>query len=460
MYQVTPASPCVTGTGNDSQIILTLTVGNASKTYNFANAVIYGPGDFTLGTPTVVDRSNPQGLPAIYQSYFQNGLGSIRGGDSLWGGGVQSLVSEVEDIWRASDFSTGGGRIKTNDNVVWGTARPWSSAVTPTFYSEVLGSPYNATLGTSIPDTTTTVLNITDAATAPVMVHQILVIGTERMRVTAVSGTSVTVIRGEQGTTPASHSSGTIQVLGATTPPNPIPNGQYLELVTASGVPHNLPQGPHLSRITGTWPAFTFADGSNSYGYPSGIGGALFCLFPTGPTTAFAVMNVYATLQIPSTTLASPVTGLASTCTSGLNYPDTNISLEALLLQIASIPACNCHLNLPWNASNSLVWWIGSTVKALMPPGPRSSSNWLTNPGTMHSCSPGAIAQCLTGLHRLSRLEARRNTAFTGHLRSRRLLNRQWGLDRVRSWVCSIYRPGPIQRLISTMPERSDGHPT
>ena len=74
---------------------LRLTVSNANKTFRYANDVVYGPGDFTPGTPTVLDRSDPYALSNAYLAWLKNGAGSLRRIDSLFGYGGQAPTSEA-----------------------------------------------------------------------------------------------------------------------------------------------------------------------------------------------------------------------------------------------------------------------------------------------------------------------------------------------------------------------------
>ena len=163
-------------------IYMRLTVTNASKTFGYANDVIYCPGDFTPGTPTVLDRSDPYALSNAYLGWLKNGVGSLRFIDSLFGFGGMSPIAEPEQVFRLADYSWGfsGGKISSGPSFT--QARPWDPASHPYFYTTLFGSPYSATLASPI-DASSAVLTISDAATAPVIIGLRLKAGSELMRV-------------------------------------------------------------------------------------------------------------------------------------------------------------------------------------------------------------------------------------------------------------------------------------
>jgi len=365
VYQITMLSTVITH--NNPALYLALTFTSPNKTYSSANEVIFGPGDFTPTTPTVINVPNPPyALSNGYLAWIGTSAGSMRFCDSLWSFGNMSRMYQPEQRVKLSDWSWGfGAGMNASDVVSWagGTASPWNPTTTPYIYCSQFAPPfgqaYNATLSVAIPDATTTVITISDAATAPVITGLMLLIDSELVRVMSVSGAQVTVSRGELGTTATSHAPQTIQVRYRYTPPNPIPAG-YVFTLTTSGAPHNLSEAI-LRPMGGTWPTLTYTDAVTANGQGT------FMLLPTGATTVLAVYPAMA--KTPAITLSGTTT-ITSGCTTGGTFPDgAGLPVEFASYVAGHYPDCNLHLNLPEFGSNAFMYDIGLMVKQYFPAG-------------------------------------------------------------------------------------------
>ena len=352
-------------TSQDAVVDLHLSISNANSTFHFDNLVIYGPGDFTYaaGQPTVLDRSDPYAISKVYLDRLQNSAGSLRWVDACWNFAGISQESEPEQVFRLTDFTWGLWSGKVNNSVYWTEARPWNQTTSPYFYTTLFGSPYTATLAAPIPDTTTTVLTISDAATAPVLTGLRLLLPTgELCRVLSVSGSTVTVERGSCSTTPAPCGVGAIQVQNRWPVAGAIPQGQYLELVSAT--PHGVETGQALEAY-GNWPVFTFTDGQQGlsgnpityYSLPAMVTGAnTAVLYLPGNETPLVTLNQTYTLD--------------ATCRFSAQWPDSPaIPVEYVAKVTGQFQGCNLHINVPHAASDSLVDAIAIWVRDNFPPG-------------------------------------------------------------------------------------------
>jgi hypothetical protein len=243
-------------------------VTNAAKAPQYANLMIFAPGDFSYqnGVPTTLTMPAPYAVSASIVDRFRN-PGSIR----MWHLLLSSVTcpfSEPEHIRDAADFTWGWRGSKVNSTFGYTSVGPYSRADTPYFYSQVMGSKYAATLATAI-DAGATTLIISDAATAPVLVGQRLFLDSEVVRVDDVNGTTVTVTRGMEDTTPAAHQAGAIQVgyrnamveLGTA----PFNSAVHMKFTTAT--PHRLLTGTLVDFSGSPWPVLFATDGRATPGY-------------------------------------------------------------------------------------------------------------------------------------------------------------------------------------------------
>lgn len=363
VYEVKQLATTPQDTKFNAVVSLRLIIANPAKVLSYDNLVVYGPGDFAsaAGQPTVLDRSDPFAISQVYLDRLGEGAGSLRWVDSLWGYGGISQVTQPEQAFRLTDFTWGLWTARTDISPNWTTARPWNPAVTPYFYSTLFGDPFPATLGAPI-DAAATVLNIPDAATAPVIVGLRLKAGDELMRVMSVVDTSVTVERGSCATTAVPHDAGPIMVQnrwradGAA-----IPQGMMIELVNAT--PHRVETGQQLTAY-GAWPQMLFADGTRPFGGTINGYANLHCV--TGQNTAVLVLPGN---QKPWVTLAQSYT-LPVGCRSGLGAGPMNPAIPVeLAARACTAVGADFHVNVPHAASDSLVDQIALWARDNIKPG-------------------------------------------------------------------------------------------
>jgi hypothetical protein len=353
--------------GGATRVDTTFSLGmsNSAKTPQFANLVVYGPGDFTPTAPIVLDKSNPFSAAARYKDWTQNPPGSMRWVDSVWHYDGATTASEPEDMRNLSDFSWGNGIYKRSGaaaTIGYTQARPWSL---PAYvYSKHFGSPFSATLASNI-DAVTTTLMISDAATAPVFTGLQLTIDSEKMEVVDVSGTTVTVKRGTSSTTAASHSAGTITVN------NRFQVTSYSQLALANSglIAEMVSQNPHKLRSgnfalwSGTgWPTMTFTDGTTKNFQGSGR-----VLFVTGPNSY--VFSQWSSVSAPVTLSTTYTLNPANQYTWYLTPEAASFPVEFVAKATGSAPGCDLHINVPMAASDSMVDEIACRVRDNFPSG-------------------------------------------------------------------------------------------
>ena len=149
-----------------------------------------------------------------------NGVGSLRFIDPLLG--QQAGFSNMAEPWQMTALNgftwfyptTPTYTVHMNEaRALQYSGMTWTTTNSPYFYGDQTlfpdGSSWLAASGLSaaITDTTSTVITIASAATDPIFYSLVLQIEEEQMRVVSVSGTSVTVLRGSNGTTAATHAS-------------------------------------------------------------------------------------------------------------------------------------------------------------------------------------------------------------------------------------------------------------
>jgi hypothetical protein len=348
---------------------LGLQLVNANRTPNITNLVIYGPGDFTytIGVPLTLDRSDPYALSSVFLDRLHNGAGCFRWLDSVIGYANACNMSEPWELHKLTDFSWNNSN-QVNYTFGYTSARPFTVGSSTYIYGDDLGSPFPATLSAPITNTTSTTITISDADTAPVFVGLLLLIGSEKMRVRSVTGASptftVTVERGSSGTTPATHSTGTIQVYSrkAITSLAQLGGINTLlpELVTQT--PHGL-KSSYQAVFDGTWPDFTFVSGATY-----NLSGATLTIFVTGANSfivfCFAVSS-------SCTILSTTYTLTPSTNTTNYSEPPTGFPYEFAALTTGKFPGTNVHINIPMSATDSYCYKVAGIMLANFPAGRR-----------------------------------------------------------------------------------------
>jgi len=268
-------------------LIINLINPGPGQNCTFSNLVIYGPGDFTLGTPTVLDRSDPYAISAGLLSRLPSTLGSLRMGDATLNSGMKSWIARKEDMRQPTHFSWGSNSYARSYTIPFLTADPWNSTTYPWAYtSDTWGSSYSCTLAGNITTTpvagTQEVYTFSDAQNAPTASTGPVLAGLkikdkgETMRVLSVSGTSVTLERGSEGTTPVTHSSGVLAISGrAAITPSTLYHAGTIQITCASD--HQIISGQSIQFPNwGSAVHFSMQDGSNSTF--AGAAYPMFCL--------------------------------------------------------------------------------------------------------------------------------------------------------------------------------------
>jgi hypothetical protein len=188
---------------------------------NYKNLVVFGPNDFTLPdppAPIVLDRSEESLLDTSWyvKESLKNGSGVIRQLQGTQGG--YAMWSEVEHLRKDDDpfpnlWLTGSttARLLSSEQA--------TAAAAPYVYNNCFfpgGEKYTVTLAADVTTApaagTQEVIQITNDPANPLMYSiRVELPGGEVVRVLSVSGDSVTVERGVEGTTPTTHAAGTCQ---------------------------------------------------------------------------------------------------------------------------------------------------------------------------------------------------------------------------------------------------------
>ena len=349
----------------DFSVILTDSTGVP----NFSNLWIVGPDDFTYtpGQTVTIDRSNPYAIGARTLARLANGVGSLRFVDSVLGGGGAAYFWDKSELMDLDYFSYGDQCKGSTYTIPLTQCQPWSQSAHPYVYSsEHWAQPYSATLSVNIPDTTSTTITISDAgnlptaATGPVLAGQLLTIDSEQMWVTNVSGTSVTVERGANKTTPATHSAQAITVLGR----YPITTASFgtdcvAEMVSSSN--HNLKSGQ--SPQWGTIGNMVWADGTST-NWNNGAFGALV----TSPTTWIWHFGTSQATKISNNYLTQTYTlssaNATYSCPNGGAFP-----YEIAAMIAGNFSNCKFHCNFGFCMNDDCIREIARRVRDNFPAG-------------------------------------------------------------------------------------------
>jgi hypothetical protein len=242
-------------------IRIAVTPPASTRIPSLGNFVVYEPGDFTYtdGVPVVLDKSDPIALNNRIKADLGPDVGALRWMDNTGSYGGQDDNVEPEDLRIETDFSWNSARTQPDRviRVTGATAFPTTGGY---IYSSHMGESYNATLGADITtapakETVETIV-ISDALTAPVLNGQILVIGSEKLRIISTNGTTtVTVERGSMGTSTSIHAAGTTITVNSRLPcsldnitkgsaPSTINSGVCIQMTTST--PHGLATGMKL----------------------------------------------------------------------------------------------------------------------------------------------------------------------------------------------------------------------
>ncbi|MGC8638734.1 MAG: hypothetical protein ACP5XB_02515, partial [Isosphaeraceae bacterium] len=327
-------------------------------------------------------------LSNIYLAQMANGAGSLRFADSTLGSAVTASYVEPEELRSLTDFSWGKGTFKKTLSLTFSTEQAWNPTNYPYIYTtQSWGSPYTATLaanvttapspGTQEQWTISDAQAAPNAATGPVFEGLLLEMDGEKMRVMSVSGTTVTVERGSEGTTPVAHTAGPITVHGRfACDLTKIAIQQVRQLVVSNdgsgNAVHHLRTGNVVGMGGSGWPTVDFTDGSvsgslNGYGFIAWVTSAnSFIIF-----TSHSGQSAACTLG-PSTTYPSAPTSYSLTgCTGSYQSPVPGgcMPYEFIAQVVAAFPGCDLHLNLGFAINNSCADAIAKAIFANLPAG-------------------------------------------------------------------------------------------
>ena len=170
--------------------------------------------------PVTPDTSDPFALSRTYTQWIPQDVGSLRWVDSSNCGGNPVSCPYPELLMTKADQGLGRarGRIVRSGYTAIGPVDP---RATPWKYSpsyRKAAEQYTATLADPITTTpavgTNETYTFSDAAAAPLMPGLEVTVDAEVMRILTVSGSSVKLYRGSNGTTPAAHAAGPVKVSG------------------------------------------------------------------------------------------------------------------------------------------------------------------------------------------------------------------------------------------------------
>jgi hypothetical protein len=374
-FEHSPTSPT-------ANIDVALQFNDPSNTGNYSDLWIVGPGDFdcTANTPVTFDTSDQFALSRTYTQWIPQGVGSLRWVDSSNCGGSPRSCPYPELLMKKSDSGWGelGARALqygfTSLGPVDTTATPWMYSP---FYRKD-SERFTATLADPITTTpavgTNETYSFSDAATAPLMTGLEITIDSEVMRIISVSGNSVKLYRGSNGTTPATHAAGVVSVSGRRPIGIPasgiIANGYTYQLTTS--VPHGQFTGSISLATVGTgWPAVTWTDGSTT--------GRLDPRLPlvTGPNTLVTWIGPSA-----KPTGAKPIQTypLDPTKCFSLTRYGSYIPPEVTAIATGKFPKASLHVNINMDACDDFVWHYMRLIRDNFPAGRSVIVEYLNEP--------------------------------------------------------------------------------
>ena len=354
-----------------ANVDVALAFSDPSSTGNYSDLWVVGPGDFdaTPGIPATLDTSDPFALSRTYTQWVPQNVGSLRWVDSSNCGGNPVSCPYPELLMTKSD--KGWGQL-AGRNVRWGYTAlgPVDPAVTPWQYSPFYrkdSEQYSATLAEPIATApavgTIEAYTFSDAGSAPLMAGLEVTIDSEVMRILTVSGSSVKLYRGSNGTTPAAHAAGPVKVsgrraiqIGAGGTAN---DAHTYQLTTSE--PHGQHTGSASMTTIGTgWPVVTWTDGSTT--------GRLDARMPivTGPNT---LVQVVAPVVKGG---AKPIRVYPldpAQCYSQVRYSGAYIPPEVTAIATGKFPNAALHVNINLDACDDFVWTVMRRVRDHFPAG-------------------------------------------------------------------------------------------
>lgn len=348
-----------------------------SGTPAYSNFWAFAPGDWSVvnGVATY-DRSDAFALSATYLDRLTPNVGTLRWVDSSACSGNPQSYPYPELLNNATDETWGelSQRLITYGFTAVG---PVNTTTTPWIYSPLFrqgGQSFTATLTQNITTApavgTNETYTFSDAATAPLMAGLEITVDSEVLRIIRVSGTNVTVYRGSNGTTPATHTAGTVTVNGrraitsVLSSAGSLVNNIVWQLTTA--VPHGITAGQGFNMIGWTGPTgsggnLTWSDGTILN--PSQF---IRTTWVTGPNTIVTTCGLFSDGRAP-----------VLTTTQSLN-PANNFSqmgyfggipYEAIANASGRFANASVHINVPMDSCDDMVYEIARRVLNNFPSG-------------------------------------------------------------------------------------------
>jgi hypothetical protein len=358
-------------TSTTANIDVALSFNDPSSKGNYEDLWIVGPGDFDCrdDMPVTLDTSDPFALSRTYTQWLPQGVGSLRWVDSSNCGGSPRSCPYPELLMTKSD--RGWGELGARSVRYGFTAiGPVDTAATPWMYSPHYrkdSERYAATLADPITTApavgTAESYTFPDADTAPLMAGLEVQVDSEVMRILTVSGSSVKLYRGSNGTKPAAHAAGPVKVSGRRPigiPPSGIIGNGYTYQLTTS-VPHGQFTGSLSFSTVGTgWPSVTWSDGSTT--------GRLDARFPlvTGPNTLVSWVGPSAKPSGAKPVQVYPLD--PALCYSEMRY-GSYIPPEVTAITTGKFPRAALHVNINLDACDDFVWHYMRLIRDHFPAG-------------------------------------------------------------------------------------------
>jgi hypothetical protein len=366
-------------TSTNANIAVSVHFNDPSNTGNYDDLWIVGPGDFSAqsNTPTTFDTSDPFDLSNTYRAWLGTNVASMRWVDSSNCGGNPVTTPYPELLSPMTD--TGWGDL-SGRTVQYGftSIGPVDPTVTPWMYSphyKKATEQYTATITQDITTTpsvgTNEIYVFSDADTAPLMTGLTITLGTEDMRIMNVSGQSVRVYRGSNGTTPAKHTAGQVKVSGRRPigiAASGIMGGSYTYQLTTKG-PHGQFTGSNSLNTQGTgWPTITWSDGSTT--------GRLDTRPPmiTGPNTMVSYLGTGKSVKPSQVYNLDP-----TTCYARMVYGHY-IPPEVTAITTAKFPRAALHVNINMDACDDFVWHYMRLIRDNFPAGRHVIVEYMNEP--------------------------------------------------------------------------------
>jgi hypothetical protein len=348
-----------------------------SGTPNYSNLWIFAPGDWSIvNGAAVYDRSDPLALSATYTGRVTDNVGTLRWVDSSACGGNPVSYPYPELLNSASD-ETWGELSQRISRYSFTSVGPVNIATTPWIYSPLFrqaGQSFTATLTQNITTTpavgTKEVYTFSDAATAPLMAGLEITIDSEIMRIIGVSGTSVTVNRGSNGTTPATHTAGTVTVNGrkpitsVLTSTGGVVNNITWQLTTAT--PHGITSGNGFNMIGWTGPAGSGGQLRWSDGTLLNPQSFVRTSWVTGPNTVVSTCGLFSDGRVAVLTATQALDPTTNYCQ--MSYFG-GIPYEAIANASGRFPQASVHVNVPMDACDDMVYRIAQIFRDNFPTG-------------------------------------------------------------------------------------------